>query len=282
MSTSDTWLNSHNWNERAPGPMGKKKEAWFQRELDKIVGVEPNGVKRFKLEWGQESMIWDAFRGEWNYRLFWGKPDVEYKANNQGIIVPRMKVIGVPRYFLLGFTGQYTPRELQRDGLSLDGVDVVETPDGLEFQERHTRYRATPHLPQYRIELIFASHQKRKNPTDPYAPCCVHRMMNFDKGYNRCYGRYVEPDESDINSIKAEMNWYAETFRQAHSGAISESQYEYMRKTEENRRIREEEQDKIDREYAIKHNAGALHKATQKALTGARLWSNPTLTTSKI
>lgn len=278
-------LDSHQWDRAISPPMDGKKHAWFQRELNKIVGTEPNGVERFKLVWLPHYEVFNAYRGEMQLLFAWGRPKVDYKADPAtGILMPKVTRIGVPRYALLGFTGQYTPRQLQHAGQEDDGVEIEELPEGKEVNglsfivhEKRISYHATPHLPQYRVELIFAEHLPRTNPSDPYRPCCWERAFRFDRGYDQCYGRYVEPDEEDLRVIRQEMKEYEELFRQHPSGTITESQYAWIRRTEAEARQKEREALEADRAYLTKHNENALHKAMERAIRSSRATSLPRL-----
>lgn len=258
--------------------MDARKARWFQRELNKIVGVEPNGVERFKLVWLPQYEVWDPYRGEMRIFFTWGKPKIEYKAHpGTGILAPRYIWTGVPRYALLGFTGQYTPLELQRAGSELDDVRVFKRPDGLlEFEEVRTDYHATPHAPQYRVEMIFAEHVSRLHPDDPLRPCCMERAFNFDRGYDKCYGKYVEPDEEDLNVVRREMKEYEELFRQSPSGQITDAQFSWIRRTEAEAKAAERLAEEAEREYAVKHHLNALHKAMERAIRSSRSTSLPT------
>lgn len=257
MNNYNSWLDSHKWESNEPPPMSRKKMEWFQRELDGIVGVEPNGAKRMKLVWLPHYDVFDAYRGERRLLFNWGKrPDV-----------------GVPRYALLSFTGQYTPLHLQQAGKELDLIETMERPDGIiEYQKHYTPYHAAPEEPQYRVDLIFAAHVKRKNPTDLYAPCCLARIMSFDRGWDKCYGKYVEPDEEDLNAIRWEMNEVEKRF-----GHMPNPRYHWIMQNQKEADERAEAERQANEEYLDKHNAKALYKAMDAAINSSRSTSLPAI-----
>ncbi|MFN7930320.1 MAG: hypothetical protein U0Y68_20810 [Blastocatellia bacterium] len=282
-------LDNHKWNRNIPPPMDRRKANWFQREIDRIVGVEANGLKRFKLVWLPHYEVWDPYRGEYRLLYTWGKPEIDYKAGPDGIIRQQLKRIGVPRYALFGWTGQFTPKSLQKAGQESDGVEIEELPDGVEvdglpfiIHEKTINYHATPDVPIYRLELIFAAHERKPDPEMPFPPCCMRRIMSNDAPFDRCFGQYVEPDEEDLNVIRREMRAYETALRQAPRVERSgQSQYAWIQRTEAETKQKEREKLEEAKDYLKKHDGPALHRAMEHAISGQRLMSLPSLPPSQ-
>lgn len=269
------WLNSHAWTENTPhGPLGPKGEARFQAEIDRRVGVETDGTHRFLLAWGQKYEVFNQTRGEWHLFLMADAPKRDFKANAAGIIEPCYRIIGAPRYMLMGWSGSYTPIANQRDRWVTEGSRTIMDNDGkIHVEENRVLLRAMPKYPQYRLELVYAKHIAKRNPDDPLAPCCVEKLQQG----KQCFGWYVQPDETDLADISREMEWQMEQFKEAPSAAISQAKYAWLARQEVARREQEAQSDAENAEYVARHESGTIAGAMQAA-AGERKWSLPPTT----
>lgn len=184
------WLNSHEWRENISSPLGRIDFDKFQSGLDAIVGVDPDGAKRWRLVWGQDldtTADWDRYRQEWRPRYPAGFT-VDYKANPAtGVLEPRREWFGIPRYFIEALI----PR-VHRDGqeeAERAGVD----PDGDAFAERRVIG------PEYVTMLCITNHSPKNK--DGWRWCCLNRVQQR----KTCYGFYRVPDEQDIEALEEDF-----------------------------------------------------------------------------
>lgn len=178
------WLDSHNWTENIPSPVSRTDIDKFQSQLDGIVGVEPDGVLRWRVVWGQnldQTTIWDRYQKEWRPRYPAGHSK-EYIANPKtGVLELKRKWYGVPRYFIEALI----PRIHRNANAERAGVDG----DGDVFTERKLPE------PDYITMFCITQHDIRKK--DEWRACCLRRMH---KGQT-CFGRYRAPDQIDIDTL---------------------------------------------------------------------------------
>lgn len=183
------WLNSHDWRENIPSPLGQTDLDRWQSELDSVVGVDDDGTKRWRLIWGQDmqnAVAWNRYSREWEPRYPAGSTR-DYVANPATGIVELKKVwFGVPRYFIEALI----PRVRRDERIERAGVD----PDGDVYTER----RLTG--PEYMTMICVTQHDHRVR--DGWRLCCLRRIQ---KGQT-CYGHYRPPDQADIDMLREDFH----------------------------------------------------------------------------
>lgn len=183
------FLNSHDWRENIPSPLGQADLDRWQVELDAIVGVDDDGTKRWRIQWGQDmqnAIVWNRYSREWMPRYPAGST-VDYVANPATGVIELKKIwFGVPRYFIEALL----PRVHRNERIERAGVDV----DGDVFTERRIVG------PEYVTMICITQHDKRIK--DNWRLCCLRRIQ---KGQT-CFGKYRPPDQADVETLREDYD----------------------------------------------------------------------------
>ena len=185
------WLNSHDWRENIPSPIAQTDFDKFQAGLDRIVGVEPDGAKRWRLVWGQnldQTAEWDRYRQEWRPRYSAGFT-VDHKANPAtGLLEARRLWFGIPRYFIEAMIPRV--HRARNEEAETAGVD----PDGDVYAERRLAG------PEYVTMLCITQHSAKL--ASGWRRCCLTRVQQQQS----CYGYYRAPDEQDLDALQEDFH----------------------------------------------------------------------------
>lgn len=259
--SNHSYLDSHQWLGFTPCPWSEKQRAKYQAEIDAIVGVEPDGTKRFRLAWLPEEQLWNSVEGRWEPEFRWGYPTFTTQQNPAGLWTRDWHFNTVPRFAIKVWQGCDTPAHFR--------VDYED--------EAGRKRKAHPVRPIFALKFIFGAHAKYRGRNI----CCDNRAMFCPDGFDHCYGKYVEPSQDDLDDIRREMKWYEETFENAPNtlGARSEH-YAWLE-----RKWAERDQRAIDdfqalKDRSAKENFPTLKRAWQ-TIDGERHWSLPSATQEK-
>lgn len=188
-------LNSHAWESNLPSPLSPNQHAAFQAKLDAIVGVEPNGVKRWVLCWAPnpDTWIWNRYKQRWEPRFehYWANVETtlqrEGGRRRKGIdVVVVEEPIALPRFFIAALI----PR-LHRNAAE-DGPGVDE--HGNAYTARQFR-----HSEEYVTLVTLTQHSEILDAATKMAVCCKHRAVELDV---TCRGDFRLPDERDIEELQ--------------------------------------------------------------------------------
>lgn len=183
-----TEINSHAWTRTIPAPLARSDHRRFQAELDKLVGVEPDGTKRLKLVWMPTFERWDGYLQRWiPFRCVKAPREI---APGEGVIIEaKFDFVGVPRYAVVGLLPEDSRApvaERARYGFDADGA--VRAPDRTERE--------------YILLLPIVEHDPRLLQISEANACCAEMSSKFSK---KCWGKYRAPDELDLNWFRSQM-----------------------------------------------------------------------------
>lgn len=182
-------LNSHDWKRTILAPMGKVDHDAFQAELDKLVGVEPDGTKRLRLVWMPTFMRWDRYIGRWiPFRCVKAKREV-VPGEDTKVVGVEFDYHGIPRYAVVGLVPEESRQSaLERSSVGFDG-------DGAFFSEDRTEH-------EYRLVMPIWEHDPRLLPVSQANACCAEMSSRSGK---KCWGKYRPPDQADIIFLTEQM-----------------------------------------------------------------------------
>lgn len=178
-------LNNPPWRTNEPAPCDV---SWFQRELERIGGREPNGLPHYRVVWGQDfgqARMRDRYQDRWVPRyIHMRKAWLEEEQGPSGlaVMVERDEWIGTPRFFVEAWI---PPAIALRSGTA-KGKDA----DGDTFAEYKPIDGEWYPMFEVNIDHEAAGHR-----------CC--RWFE-SKGMN-CHGWYREPGQQDVDYV--EMLW---------------------------------------------------------------------------
>ena len=191
------------WDENIPSPVNAVDLAKFQKSLDEIVGVQPDGTKRWRIVWGMDgdaSVEWDRYQGRWMPRYRYKSYLTDPVANPvTGVLERRTDYIGIPRYFIEALIPRYRhDHETERAGVdSMKVVDpdtneVIEL-DGQVYTER--RVAGADY-----VTMMAVCQHNLKVEKSGWRPCCLKQAR---QGF-ACYGYYRLFDQVDIDQFAAD------------------------------------------------------------------------------
>lgn len=184
-----TEINSHDWRETISAPLSRADHRRFQAELDRLVGVEPDGTKRLRLVWMPTFERWDPYLSRWiPFRCVKAPREIAPAEGGQ-IIEAKFDFVGVPRYAVVGLLPEDSRApvaERQRYGFDPDGA--MRAPDRTERE--------------YILLLPITEHDPRLLPISEANACCAEMSSRFGK---KCWGKYRAPDELDLNWFRSQL-----------------------------------------------------------------------------
>lgn len=177
------WFNSPPWRHNIPCPVSLD---WFNKELLRIGGAEPNGTPHYRAVWGQDleaSMIRDRYENRfvprYVHNIIRG-----YRISTASIITGlqsashQERIIGIPRVYVEAF--------LPASVVCRAGTEAGFDTDGDHFSAWW------PADGDWMTMLEINDH-------DEYKTCCSDAS---DKDRN-CHGLFRPPDQRDVNIIGA-------------------------------------------------------------------------------
>lgn len=179
----DTWL----MNDALQAPWTKEKIADFQRKINSAFGAEDALI----LAWSGDRTYWDEFYIDWHPTgLPKGAPEKKpsvlfgcYYVNNYDYVY-----VSVPRWVI------YERQHISQLEESWESSAWVLDKDG---QRRRIRSEKPPKN-FYSLFAILAEHDK-SILIGGTPPCCEGMWETHQR---ICYGRYREPSEVDLRSIR--------------------------------------------------------------------------------
>jgi hypothetical protein len=193
-------LNSHAWGDYIPPPMGQGETEAFQKALDEMAGVEPDGSPRLWLVWAPDYEEWSVYHkrmlpAQW---AFWRavRDGVEPECEGSLILRPKWRYVAVPRYAILG----RIPPE-SRWGDTRDRT--IWEPDGTSVEELE-QPRAWKKL------VIIWTHDERQIGGMPL--CCYGRAHEHK---TKCFGEFRKPDNYDLKWIGEKLALSKKLFQAA-------------------------------------------------------------------
>lgn len=204
-----SWLNSPAlWATNIPSPVNSVDLAKFQGHLDEIVGVDPDGTKRWRVIWGMNgdaSREWDRYARAWipRYRSKSYLSPVVNPAT--GIIEQRTEFIGVPRYFVEALVPRFNPDSLpERAGV--DSVRVIdrdpETGQQIEIETDGQAYSERRVDGADYVTMMAICQHDIKRDKDGWRACCLRQVQ----AGMPCYGRYRPPDQVDLDTLREDFH----------------------------------------------------------------------------
>lgn len=195
---ANKWLNSHDWKENIEAPtMGGFDAKAFQLSLDKVVGTESDGTKRWRLVWGcdrSKTEIWDRYREEYRPRYAWRTVKVFRKLPGLVSTYQTHEWVCVPRWFIECLV----PSAARDERAEEAGVEksVINHPNGrveevvtAQFSER--RVEGADYMlltPIYEHSTVMVS---------GWRSCCLEAQKH---GY-KCFGLFRQPDQKDLDHL---------------------------------------------------------------------------------
>jgi hypothetical protein len=181
-------INSHNWKRTIAAPWSQAEHAWFQAQLDSLVGVESDGTKRLRLVWMPSFERWDAYAQQWiPFRCV--KNAVEVAPTGGLIVGAKFDYIGIPRYAIVGLVPEESrppEAERQREGFDRDG----------------THFAADRSEREWVLVLPIVEHNSTLLPVSNANKCCAEMSRQYGK---KCWGRYRHPDGADLQWLQSQL-----------------------------------------------------------------------------
>jgi hypothetical protein len=189
-----SWLNSHGWDRNIPCPMSRADIDRFQREIDDLVGVEPDGMHRMRIVWGQDpatTNIWDRYCRTYRLRYLWRRDDRQVLNPATGVLEVKHDWTGIPRLWIEAYIPNIHHAATadspdSREHFEADGVKVAEARD----LDRGIYIPAT----------VICMHSMLVDKSG-WRPCCLKATK---AGY-KCFGDYREVDAIDIDELRKGM-----------------------------------------------------------------------------
>ena len=184
----DRWykLNSHAWDDYIPPPMGVGETEAFQRQLNDLAGVEPDGAPRLRLVWAPDYEEWHVYLKKMMppmWALWRAISDgIEPAAPGSSILKRKWKYIAIPRYAILG---RITPES--RWGDTRDRT--FNEPDGTSVEELEQP------VAWKKLFMIFKHSDQNVNGTPL---CCLSRAHDKKQ---KCFGDFRKPDNYDLKYV---------------------------------------------------------------------------------
>jgi len=193
-------LNLHAWDEYIPPPMGKAMTEAFQKRLDGLAGVEPDGGHRLKVAWAPDCEEWNVYHmrplpPQW---AFWKavQDGVEPLSEGSIVLVPKWRYVAAPRYAILGRVppesrwGDTRDRSFyEQDGTSVEEVEVP-----------------------FAWKMIMMIWEHDLEDAGGMPACCLRRAHDHK---TRCFGRFRKPDDYDLKYIAKKLALSARLFEAA-------------------------------------------------------------------
>jgi len=183
-------LNSHTWDDYIPPPMGPGETETFQRQLNDLAGVEPDGSPRLRLVWAPDYEEWNVHHKrmlppQW---AFWKavRDGVEPECEGSLILRPKWRYVAAPRYAILGRIAPESRWGDTRDRTfhEADGTSVEEV-------EQPVAWKMLMMIWTQSDQVIGNTHL-----------CCIQRA--HDHG-TRCFGEFRKPDNLDLKWIAGKL-----------------------------------------------------------------------------
>lgn len=193
-------LNSHDWEDYIPPPMGKAATEAFQARLDELAGVESDGGSRLRLVWAPDCEEWNVYHKrpmppQW---AFWRavRDGVEPETEGSLILRPKWRYVAVPRYAILG----RIPPE-SRWGDTRDRTFYETDDTSVEEVEQPVAWK--------KLLMIFTHSDQDVSGT----PLCCLRLAHDHR--QRCFGRFRKPDGYDLRFVTKKLALSAKLFEAA-------------------------------------------------------------------
>lgn len=183
-----TEINSHRWERAIPAPLSRQEHRAFQRELNKLVGVESDGTERLKLIWMPSFERWDIYQAKWiPFRCVPAAKEIVPTEGGQ-IVGAKFDYVGVPRYAVVGRVPEASRKTVEE---RKEGFDA----DGTHFAADRTQN-------EYTLILPIWEHDPRLLPVSEANECCAEISRTLGK---KCWGKYRPPDAADLLWLKEQM-----------------------------------------------------------------------------
>ena len=186
-----SWLNSHAWEENIPCPMSRADIEKLQREIDDILGVEPDGTHRMRIVWGQDGKIatvFDRYNQTERVKYLWKTNKKTVLNPATGLFESRLDFIGIPRLWIEAYIPPVHNQSL---------VGTVEA--GEHFDEDNILVGADQEVGkgQYIPATAIVQHSMLEDKSG-WRVCCLAAI----KAEHKCWGDYREVDGYDIDQIR--------------------------------------------------------------------------------
>ncbi len=182
ITRDDEWLNNPDkWRENVSCPVSLK---WFNTELLKLGGAEPNGKAHYRAVWGQDleaSQVRDRYNDRfvprYVFRVIRGYQVYVHPITKLSMASHQERVTGIPRIYVEAFI----PAAVACRSGTQAGIDG----DG----ERYSAW--WPSEGDYMTMGEICEH-------DEYGTCC---QAATDRGQN-CHGYFRAPDDRDMDRMR--------------------------------------------------------------------------------
>jgi hypothetical protein len=207
-------LNSHAWDDYTPPPMGKAVTEDFQRRLNELAGVEPDGGPRLKLSWAPDCEEWNVYHKrpmvpQW---AFWKAvtDGVEPLSEGSIVLVPKWRYVAAPRYAILGRVPPESRWGDTRDRSFYEKGETFLDEDGTSYQEGGTSVEEVQIPIAWKMLFLIEEHDTQDVEGTPL--CCLRRAHEHR---TRCFGRFRKPDDYDLKYIAKKLALSAKLFEAA-------------------------------------------------------------------
>src|SRR5262245_40545349 len=194
-------LDSHAWDDYFPPPMGKAATEAFQKRLDELAGVEPDGGPRLKLAWAPDCEEWNVYHKrplppQW---AFWKAVPDGLAPISEGsvVLVPKWRYVAAPRYAILGRVPPESRWGDTRDRSFYErGEMVLDEEDGTLCEEGAISVEEFEQPVAWKMLFMIDEHSVEDVHGTPL--CCLRRAHEHK---TKCFGRFRKPDDYDLKYI---------------------------------------------------------------------------------
>jgi hypothetical protein len=208
-------LDSHAWDDYVPPPMGKAVTEAFQKRLDELAGVEPDGGPRLKLAWAPDCEEWNVYHKrplppQW---AFWKAVPDGLAPISEGsvVLVPKWKYVAAPRYAILGRVPPDSRWGDTRDRSFYErGEMVLDEEEGTLCEEGAISVEEVEQPVAWKMLFMIDEHSVEDVQGTPL--CCLRRAHNHK---TKCFGRFRKPDDYDLKYIAKKLALSRQLFEAA-------------------------------------------------------------------
>jgi hypothetical protein len=207
-------LDSHDWNDYVPPPMGKVATEAFQKRLNELAGVEADGGPRLKLAWAPDCEEWNVYHKrpmvpQW---AFWkAVPDGLAPAYEGSVVlVPKWRYVSAPRYAILGRVPPESRWGDTRDRSFYEKGEAFVDEEGNPYEEGRTSVEEVEVPIAWKKLFLIEAHDVEE--IGGMAACCLRRAHDHRQ---KCFGRFRKPDDYDLKYIAKKLALSAKLFEAA-------------------------------------------------------------------
>jgi hypothetical protein len=194
--------------------MGKAATDDFQRKLNELAGIEPDGEPRLKLVWAPDHEEWNVYHkrpmvAQW---AFWKavQDGVAPQCEGSLILVPKWRYVATPRYAILGRIPPESRWGDTRDRSFYEKGETFFDEQGKPYEEGGTAVEEIEVPLAWKKLFLIEEHDVEE--IGDMAACCLRRAHDHK---TKCFGRFRKPDDYDLKYIAKKLAMSKQLFEAA-------------------------------------------------------------------